>query len=355
MGGSFNNGVLNMNGGAMSGAAGQFGTFANNSGTMANTYSQGGVPSNVTSAFGNFNNQVGLGQNYANAGAGSSYNMMGMGTNMLNSANANQSSAYQTALQSGQAALNPQIQQQSNALLNSNFERGMAGTSGGALQTQALQNSFNTAELQNQNQAVGQGLNAFNSTINAGQGMFNSGAGQLGNFNNQGLSFGQAGMTGAMNYNMFSPQLAGAYQNNANSAVTGFGGINNAMLGNFQAGLGAITNQGTQMNRGAQTQVAAGQAYGNNNMWSSVGNGLSSPGAVNNLLGGASSLFSGLTGAMPSLSSYFNGGSGGYDPSSMSSSIMNQLDGMNFTQANVPTNPGDMSNILAGFGGGNPP
>lgn len=305
MGGSYSNGQLNLNPGQYGPAANQFSQFMNNQGGMANMFGQGGVPGNVTQGFNQFNRQIGQGIGAANYGVGSGMNMMNMGTNMLNSANGNQAMAYQTALNAGQQALNPQIQQQSNALLNSNFAKGMSGTSGGALQTQALQNSFNTAELQNQNQAVGQGLNAFNSTMSAGQGMFNSGASQMGNFNNQGVSFGQQGMSGAMNYNMFSPQLAGMYQNNANSAASGSSTINNMMLGNYQAGQGAVTNAGNQMNAAARNEIGAAGAYGNNNMWSQLGAGLSAPGAVSGLLGGASSLFGGLTSSLGNLFSGF--------------------------------------------------
>jgi hypothetical protein len=297
MGGTFSNGQLNLTGGAMNPAATQFSQFANNQGNMANMYSNGGVPSNVTSGFNTFNNQIGMGIGNANAGATAGMGVMNQGQQMLGSANANQTSAYNTALNSGLAALNPQIQQQSNALLNSNFERGMSGTSGGALQTQALQNSFNTADLQVQNNATTQGLNAFNSTINAGTSMFNSGAGQMGNFNNQGVGFGAQGMTGAMNYNSYSPTLAGQYQTNANNAVTGYGGINNQMLGNFQAGMAGVANQGNQMNAAARTQSGAANTY-NGGLAGYASGVLGSPGASNNLLSGASSLFSGLTGLL---------------------------------------------------------
>jgi hypothetical protein len=295
MGGQYANGQLGLTGGSMNPAAGQFSQFANNQGAMANQFGMGGVPSNVTGAYNNFNGQIGMGQGNANSGASTAMGVMGLGASTLNSAGANQQSAYQTALTSGQAALNPQIQQQSNALLNSNFARGMSGSSGGALQTQALQNSFNTAELQNQNQATTQGLNAYNSTINAGTGMFNSGASQAGNFNNQGVSFGSQGLTGAQSYSAFSPQLAGMYQGNANSAATGFSTINNAALGNFSAGLGAITNQGNQMNKGAATQVGSANSY-NGGLAGYAGGVLGSPGSMSNLMGGAASLFNGLSG-----------------------------------------------------------
>jgi hypothetical protein len=339
MGGQFANGQLNMQPGQFANPFNQFSTFAGNQGSMANMYGNGGVPSNVTSGFNQFNTQIGMGINNANAGATSAMGVMGMGQNMLGSANANQASAYQTALQAGQQALNPQIQQQSNALLNSNFSKGMSGTSGGALQTQALQNSFNTAELQNQSNAVGQGLNAFNSTINAGTGMFNSGAGMLGNFNTQGVNFGQAGMSGAMNYNAFSPQLAGMYQTNANSGVTGSAGINNMMLGNFQAGLGSITNQGNQMNAGARNQVIAGMGY--NGGLAGYANGvLTNPGSMSNLTSGAGSLLNGLTGG--AFSNFFSGGGGNSlnDESNYSTALNPQSPANNYWPGYTAPNEG---------------
>jgi hypothetical protein len=291
----FNNGQLNMDPGSMGGAASGFNNFAGNQLGMANAYGQGGVPQNVSQGFGNYNNQLNQSSMFNGMGQNTAAGVMGQGANMLGTANANMQGAYNTALTSGQQALNPQIQQQSNALLNSNFERGMSGTSGGALQTQALQNSFNTAELQNQSNALNTGQNIFNSTVNAGNSMFNSGAGQMGNFNNAGANYGNQGMQGAMNYNAFSPQLAGMYNNNANSATTGMGNINSMMLNNANMGLQSTANMGTQMNRGAMTQTSGANTY-NGGLASYAGGVLGAPGATNNLMNGASSLFSGMSG-----------------------------------------------------------
>ena len=330
MGGSWNNGMLNMNPGAMGGAANGFSSFANNQMGMANMYGNGGVPSNVTSGFNQFNNQLNNSMMFNGMGQRSGAGVMGMGQNMLGSANATAAGAYNTALQAGQKALDPMIQQQSNALLNSNFAKGMSGSSGGALQTQALQNSFNQAELQNQTNAFNTGNSLFNSTINAGMGMFNSGAGQMGNFDNAGAAFGQQGMNGAMSYNMFSPQLASMYNNNAGSAVQGMGGINNMMLGNFNAGLGAAGNQGNQMNSGARTQMLGGNSY-NGGMAGYGASVLSNPNfgtGMSNLVNGASSLFNGMTG---------NGGQG-YD--------MSWLNSQNLAN----TNP--FQNFMGDSGGG---
>jgi hypothetical protein len=335
MGGGWNNGMLNMNPGAMGGAANGFSSFANNQTGMANMYGNGGVPSSVTGGFNQFNNQLNNSMMFNGMGQRSASGVMGMGQNMLGSANATAAGAYNTALQAGQQALNPMIQQQSNALLNSNFAKGMSGSSGGALQTQALQNSFNQAELQNQTNAFNTGNSLFNSTINAGMGMFNSGAGQMGNFNNAGAAFGQQGMTGAMNYSAFSPQLAGMYNNNAGSAVQGMGGINNMMLGNFNAGLGAAGNQGNQMNSGARTQMLGANSYngGAAGYGASV---LSNPNfgtGVNNLINGGMSLFQGMTG----------GGDQGYTTSWLNSqNLANNNPFQNFMGNTQPMDPGSI-------------
>jgi hypothetical protein len=326
VGGMFNNGALTLNGGAMTGTANGFGQFGTNQTNMANMFGNGNVPSNVTQGFNNYNNQLNTSQMFNGMGQGTSAGVMNMGANQLGQANANFSGAYNTALTAGQQALNPQIQQQSNALLNSNFERGMSGTSGGALQTQALQNSFNTAELQNQSNAFNQANSIYNSTINAGTSMFNTGAGQLGNFNNAGAGFGQQGQTAAMNYNMYSPQLAGAYNTNAINAVNGFNGINQGATAVAGAGLAGTTNMGNQMNKAAGTQ---GQIA---NTWNggAAGAGSTIAGAFGNMLtGGNTGMLSGVGGAV---GNYLNGSNSGSGFNSMS----------NF---NSPGSNGDTSNL----------
>jgi hypothetical protein len=296
MGASFQNGQLGINGGALSPMAAGYGQYGQSQLGMANQYGAGGVPTNVTNGYNSYMGNLGAAQGYANKGQAGSLGMMNAGSNMFNSAGTNYNSAYNTALNSGLAALNPAIQQQSNALLNSNFERGMSGTSGGALQTQALQNSFNTADLQVQGNAVNQGLAAMNTTGNLGLGAYAQGAGQLGNFNNQSANLGSQGFNAGMGYSAFSPQLAGMYGANANSAVTGFGGINSMGLQNAQMGLASQTNVGNQMNRAATTQMQGANTYNG---------GLAGYGA--SMLGSPN--FSGMAGGVGnSLSSLFGSG-----------------------------------------------
>jgi hypothetical protein len=283
-----------------------------------------GTPGNVTAGYNNYMNTLGGAQAYAGAGQNTGLGMMNAGANMFNSAGTNYNSAYNTSLNAGLAALNPAIQQQSDALLNSNFERGQAGTSGGALNTQALQNSFNTADLQVQQNAVNQGLAAMNTTGNLGLSSYNAGAQQLGSFNNQQNSFGAAGMNAGMSYGMYSPQLTGAYLQNANGAVSGGSGINTMALQTGASGLAAQTNVGDQMNAGAKTQGSIATANNYNP------GGMSYLGSI---LGGASgmgssisSLGSSLAGGLASLLGF--GGNGNPNSANMginSSGIPNSI------------------------------
>jgi hypothetical protein len=108
-----------------------------------------------------------------------------------------------------------------------------------------------------------------------------------------------------MGYSAFSPQLAGLYQNNANSAVSGASGINTMGIQNAAAGLAAQTNVGNQMNAGAKTQVAGANTY-NGGLSSYLASMLG--GTSSNLLGTSS--VGGAAGGISSLlSSLFGGGS----------------------------------------------
>lgn len=298
VGASFNNGQLGVNGGAFSPLSTGYSQFGASQLGMANQFGSGGVPSSVTQGFNNYNTALGGAQAYAGQGQNSGASMMNAGQNLFNSAGTNYNSAYSTALNSGLAALNPAIQQQSNALLNSNFERGQAGTSGGALQTQALQNSFNTADLQVQNNAVNQGLAAMNTTGNLGLGAYSQGSNQLGAFNNQSASLGAQGLQAGENYSAFSPQLAGLYGQNANQSVAGASGINSMGLQNAQLGLQSQTNVGNQMNNAARTQVLGANTYngGTSGYLASILGGLSGQnggGAAGSVLNSLSSMFGG--------------------------------------------------------------
>lgn len=334
IGATFNNGQIGLNAGAMGPAASQFGQFA------SQQLGQGmnGVPAGVTNSGNAFMQQLQrlMGSSQMGANGASSImnsplvgNSLGAAQGLENSAGANFGTAYNTALQSQLAALNPAIQQQSNALLNSQFERGQAGTSGGALQTQALQNSFNQANLSAQNNALGQANaimgttgNLANTFAGIGNSTFGTGAGALGSFNNQGAQFGQAGVNTQQQLAAFAPQLAGMYGANANGAVSGFGGINNALLGQGTLGLNVGANQGNQMNKAAGVQAMIGlnpnNTGGQNSTYAQLANSFSSlfnggaAGGANPYGGLLQSIFGGFGGgggSNPGGSSY----TGGYD------------------------------------------
>lgn len=361
LGATGSNGQYNINSGVFGTAANNFGNFAGQQSTLAGMAGSGANPTGVTAAgntamsvlnpnvTGTQSNLYGaMGANGFSQGAAGNLAAMGnsqlnnpligqangQASNLLGSAGANYNSAYQTSLNSQLAALNPQIQQQSNALLNSNFERGQSGTSGGALNVQALQNSFNTADLQAQSNAVAQANSLMGTTYNAantasgigtaqqysGTNMVNSG---LSNFNNAtgltntlsnsiygqntGLaqtnaSLGQQGLSTQENLAAFSPQLASLYQNNANSAISGASGINNMGLATANLGAQLGNDQSTQQNAAARNLTAlttannynanSGNAY--SGLLSSIfggGNGISGNSALGSILGGASSLF----------------------------------------------------------------
>jgi hypothetical protein len=344
-GSTFNNGQLNLNAGGLAPAAQGFGQFAGSQSNMANMYGQGGVPAGVQNSSNAYMGNLANAQGYAGAGQLGGLGVMGMGMNTMGSANANYNTAYQNALTAGQGVLNPMIQQQSNALLNSNFERGMSGTSGGALQTQALQNSFNTAELQNQQQAVGQANTAYMNTNNVGLGQYNAGAGQMGNFNAQSANLGLQGYTNQTGLAAFSPQLAGLYNQNAASGVTGFNGITSGVLAQNQAGQAGVTNQGNQMNAAAKTMGGIGQGYQGSSQ-SYLSSLLGSPGAVSNLGAGASSLLNSL-----GLGGLFGNNSGnGLGTAFSGTNLANNSNAFNaYNAANGPTS-GDISSLTGGAG-----
>jgi hypothetical protein len=244
----------------------------------------------------------------------------GNAQSLLGSAGANYNSAYNTSLNSQLAALNPAIQQQSNALLNSEFQRGQAGSSGGALQTQALQNSFNQADLQAQGNAVSQANALMGTTYNAantasgiatnnqaaGTNMYNVGNSAYTSGYNNAAALGQQGNSLQQNLAAFAPQLAGMYNTNAANATAAAGNINTQGLQNAQFGLSLGANQATQMNNAAKTQGTIGTQY-NGGQTGALGSAFSSLGGLlqggnssyggllNSIFGGAGSALSGLT------------------------------------------------------------
>ena len=378
IGANFSNGQINLNGGAVGSAANAFGQFANNQLGYANSLN-GGVPSSVAQAGGNYTNALNTAGGYNSLAQGSAAGVMGQGinqlnnpligqafgnaSNLLNSAGASYGNAYNTSLQSQLAALNPAIQQQSNALLNSNFERGQAGTSGGALNAQALQNSFNQADLQAQGNAVSQANALLGTTYNAantasgigtsglaaGGNLFNTGAGNLANANSLGANLGLQGLTGQENIASFAPQLAGMYNSNATSATAGFGNLNNSTIANANLGLAVGTNQGNQLNRAAATQGQIANTWNGGN----TGAGSTLANSFGSLLSGSNpnTPYAGLLGSIFGLFGGSPSSSGAFGTNTGSSAQLSNTDLNNIYSGSFTASP-EVTPAYASYGGG---
>lgn len=355
------------------------GNLANRAVGNANNTMGGGLPPALQAAMARYGQQVGmtpqgtqgqLGQLFGNnnLAAGTAAGLMGQGFNQLNNpligqannaagqmiGNANQSygTAYNTALQNIQAAMQRPEQQQMAALQNQEFERGQLGTSGGALQTEAMAQGFGNANLNAQIQANTQGLQAQQQAMQ-GAGLFSGiGAQQmglgnsllanaLGQFNNtSGIGsniansiFGQNQAIQQTGYNqamqnvgmqqggaMFPTQLAGAQLGLATQAGTGANTLNQMGLNNFGAGLNFTNAQNTAMQGSARNQIlgsinpqlTGNAGYGNlfSQLLGNNGQGIT----------GAGGALNSQTGIMSNLAKLFGGGgsgggapTGGYD------------------------------------------
>ena len=232
----------------------------------------------------------------------------------IQGANSNYNSAYNTSLNSAMQALQPGILQGSNALLNSQFEKGQAGTSGGALQSQAFNTSMNQAILQAQNQAVNQGLSAQQTAFQGANTFSNIGASQtgtgnqllsnaFGNYNNQstigqniansifnqnaqinqaGVNYGQQNFANQIQAAGLPAQLASGYLGNANTAISGISGINQQGLNYAQLALNGMLGQSNAANKAASNlgsiatspNLIGGGAAGMSTLFNSIGSGI---------------------------------------------------------------------------------
>lgn len=256
-------------------AAGQVG--------QAGMASQGGIPANIQQALmglqGNMQGPQGTqgglyGQLGGMAGMQMGQGMLaGQGFNQIMGANGNYNSAYNNALQAQMGFLNNQqghaMQQNSDA----QFQRGQMGTSGGALQTQAMAQGFGLADAQAQQYAASQGLAAQGQALGQGNAMLGNAFGNYNNsanlsnnmYNNiytQNSSQNQIGYDRSLqnvgtqtNAAMLPQQLAGNDLNLALQAMQGASGLNNMGLQNAQAALGGSAAQ-------ANAAVRAGTAMG---------------------------------------------------------------------------------------------
>lgn len=306
-GAQFNNGQISLGTGGFN--PNSFSGLSNSAYGQAQQYANGGLPAGVTAAGNTAMSQYGMGQTTANQGVNQSNAMYNQGSNLVNGANGNYNSAYNTSLNAATQALQPSFQQQTNALQNQQFSTGMSGTSGGALQTQAVMNAQNQALLQAQQNAVGQANTAYGTALNSGTSLMNSGLSNMGNFNTQGSAMATNGLNAQQGLAAFSPQLAGMYSNVGQQGVTAASGLN--QIGTSDAGLGltAMQTGGNNMNNAARTQGAISQSSNYTNPAAGYAT------ALNSLFGSAAgSGASGLGGLGSLFSSLFGGSSGSGTP-----------------------------------------
>lgn len=319
--------------GSLGGANSGLQAMANAGTGIANRFLQGGVPASVTNA-GNVSQNSILAQIAALMnGQGGANSLIRAGTNQLNNpliglaqgaagsnilqAGQDFNSVYNTQLQSLMKQLQLPQQLQMNANQQGQFSRGQLGTTGGALQTQALATGFGQADLAAQQQAFQQAL--------AAQGQATSSAGVLGTLaSNQQLTGGNligtgsnaltamgglvgnlattglqnsiyaaaapATLAGAFNSNVVNPALQGTTainQMGLNSALLGLNTGN--VAGNLNIGAGrGLTELGTS-NNNSQSNLA--------NILSAISGGGNSS-LLNSIFSGAKSVFGGGSDAL---------------------------------------------------------
>jgi hypothetical protein len=311
MGSSFANGTGTLSAGGFN--PGAFQGLTNTALGSAGQYAGGGLPQGVAAAGNNYMSALGGAQGNAQTGMAGGMGMYGAGANLVGGANGTYNSAYNTSLSAAQQALQQPFQQQTNALRNQQFETGMSGTSGGALQTQALATGQGQAELQAQQNAVSQANTAQSNALGYGTNLMNSGLGQFGNFNQQGAGFAGQGMNAQMGLGSYSPQLSALYANLANTGVSGLGGVQGMDTSLAQLGLQGMQIGGNNMNNAARTQDAIAQSPNYTNQNAGYGT------ALNSLFGnaaGGGGLFGGLGSAFSGL--FGGGGPSSYNPPDMS-------------------------------------
>jgi hypothetical protein len=347
LGSSFSNGTGTLSAGGFNPSA--FQGLTNTALGSAGQYAGGGLPQGVASAGNNLMSALGGAQGNAQTGAAGGMSMFGAGANLVGGANGTYNSAYNNSLSAAQQALQQPFQQQTNALRNQQFETGMSGTSGGALQTQALATGQGQAELQAQQNAVSQANSAQSIALGYGSNLMNSGLGQFGNFNQQGAGFAGQGLNAQMGLGSYSPQLSSLYANLANTGVSGLGGVQGLDTQLAQLGLQGMQIGGNNMNNAARTQGAIAQNpnYTNQNAGYAT--------ALNSLFGSAAG-GGGLLGGLGSgLSSLFGGGSSGSynDPYSFTSnggSLQNSAIGATAPSFDFSNIGNDASNLDLNFG-----
>lgn len=223
--------------------------------------------------------------------------------NLIGTAGQSYTDTYNNSLQNLLQQLQQPQQQTMNANQNKQFQMGMLGTTGGALQTQAMAQGFGQADLQAQQTAYSQALAAQNASVsnagalsniginqqNSGSSLMNSGlanAGNLGNnasnnynsqynqnlgLNQTQLANSQTGLNNSIQYAGLPSNLANQYLGTANNAQNNMTGLFNQGNALYNDSLNSAIAQSNSANKVATNTIAAG--------------GLNSGGTVGNVLG----------------------------------------------------------------------
>lgn len=221
------------------GGSGAMGAFANQpggtQGLLERLYGQGG-------------NAYGLGTGVAGMGFGAMNNPLigqsfGSASDLMNQATMGYGANYNQALQANLAALQQPQQQAMQQMNDALFGRGQLGTTGGALQTQAMAKGFGLADLQAAISAQNQALNVMNTSgglannfAGIGNNLFGTGANVTGA--GVGMMNNSTGLQGSLANQIYGQNL-GLQNNQFNQGMGLFGGginagtaLNNMNLGN---------------------------------------------------------------------------------------------------------------------------
>jgi hypothetical protein len=381
-------------------AANQDASNAGTFGKLAAQYGSGGLPAGVQTSLNNVNSaygadstalnklagQVGTGMTGAMGLYGAGQGVMGAGAGYTNAAQgiiANQGTnfdqTYQTALKTQMDALKNPQQQQMSQLQDQEFGRGMLGTSGGALQTQAMATGFGQADIQAQSTAMNQALQQYglgtqaasaygnlgSNTLSIGGGLMNNALSTYGNLASLGgnltnsiYNMASSNFGTNANASMLPGQLAGQYSNLAGSSTNQASTLNSMGLAQYNAGLTGQNDVNNAMQRSAATQGAislnGNYSPGNSGYGNMVGQllgqgtgGLNSPGG--GLLGQAGHLVSNLFGGGGN-GGGGNGGGVSYDPTAIDPGA-----GTSFSGTSAPgvdtSGVGNFDPSLYGIGG----
>jgi hypothetical protein len=285
-------------------------------------------------------------------GLGGSAGMMGMGlqqaqnpligmaqggaANLIGNAGTNFNNIYNSSLANLQQQLQIPQQQQLNATNNAEFERGQMGTTGGALQTQAMATGFGQADLAAQQQAFNQAITSQQTALSgagtlgnlatgqqtSGMNMFGAGTTGMGNFGsltannlqniygqNQGLfstaqNQAQTGLNNAFTYAGMPGQLAAQYLGVSGTGAQDMSGLFNMGMNAYGEAAGTSASEAAAANKvglGLSGLLSNNNSFGTNSPWSAVGAGINNAGGFQGISNGLSNIF-GSNSQSPSVS-----------------------------------------------------